>query len=97
MKTEEGTIVYTGDFKFDQTASAQYQTDLARLAELGNEGVLALLSDSANAENPSETVNEREIYDFISETFEYRKGRIIVACVASNISRVQQVLDLCPS
>ena len=93
LKTEEGTIVYTGDFKFDQTASAQYQTDLARLAELGNEGVLALLSDSANAENPSETVNEREIYDFISETVEYRKGRIIVACVASNISRVQQVLD----
>lgn len=93
LKTEEGTIVYTGDFKFDQTASAQYQTDLARLAGLGNEGVLALLSDSANAENPSETVNEREIYDFISETFEYRKGRIIVACVASNISRVQQVLD----
>lgn len=93
LKTEEGTIVYTGDFKFDQTASAQYQIDLARLAELGNEGVLALLSDSANAENPSETVNEREIYDFISETFEYRKGRIIVACVASNISRVQQVLD----
>lgn len=93
LKTDEGTIVYTGDFKFDQTASAQYQTDLARLAEIGNEGVLALLSDSANAENPSETVNEREIYDFISETFEYRKGRIIVACVASNISRVQQVLD----
>ena len=93
LKTEEGTIVYTGDFKFDQTASAQYQTDLALLAELGNEGFLALLSDSANAENPSETVNEREIYDFISETFEYRKGRIIVACVASNISRVQQVLD----
>ncbi|WP_456085849.1 ribonuclease J [Ligilactobacillus animalis] len=93
LKTDEGTIVYTGDFKFDQTASAQYQTDLARLAEIGNNGVLALLSDSANAENPSETVNEREIYDFISETFEYRKGRIIVACVASNISRVQQVLD----
>lgn len=93
LKTDEGTIIYTGDFKFDQTASAQYQTDLARLAEIGNDGVLALLSDSANAENPSETVNEREIYDFISETFEYRKGRIIVACVASNISRVQQVLD----
>lgn len=93
LKTDEGTIVYTGDFKFDQTATAQYQTDLARLAELGNEGVLALLSDSANAENPNETVNEREIYDFISETFEYRNGRIIVACVASNIARVQQVLN----
>ncbi|MEY8661489.1 ribonuclease J [Ligilactobacillus faecis] len=93
LKTDEGTIVYTGDFKFDQTATVQYQTDLARLAELGNEGVLALLSDSANAENPNETVNEREIYDFISETFEYRTGRIIVACVASNIARVQQVLN----
>lgn len=93
LKTDEGMIVYTGDFKFDQTATKQYQTDLARLAEIGNEGVLALMSDSANAENPNETVDEREIYNFISETFEYRKGRIVVACVASNIARVQQVLD----
>ena len=54
---------------------------------------MALLSDSANAENPKEIVNEHEIYDFISETFEYRRGRIIVACVASNILRVQQIFD----
>lgn len=93
LKTTEGNIVYTGDFKFDQTATRGYQTDLGRLASLGQEGVLALLSDSANAENPKEIVNEHEIYDFISETFEYRRGRIIVACVASNILRVQQIFD----
>lgn len=93
LKTDEGDIVYTGDFKFDQTAVQGYQTDLGRLANIGQEGVLALLSDSANAENPKEIVKEHELYDFISETFEYRQGRIIVACVASNILRVQQIFD----
>lgn len=82
IKTEDGNVVYTGDFKFDQSAEKGYRTDYARLTEIGREGVLALLSESANAENPRETVNERAIYDFISENFEYRKGRIIVACVA---------------
>lgn len=93
LKTNEGNIVYTGDFKFDQTAAKGYQTDFASLAEIGREGVLALLSDSANVENPKEIVNEKVIYDFISETFEYHPGRIIVACVASNILRVQQILN----
>ena len=93
LKTTEGNIVYTGDFKFDQTATQEYQTDFACLAEIGREGVLALLSDSANVENPKEIVNEKVIYDFISETFEYHPGRIIVACVASNILRVQQILN----
>lgn len=93
LKTKHGDIVYTGDFKFDQTAAKGYQTDLARLAEIGKEGVLALLSDSANAENPKEVVNERVIYEFINETFEYHKGRIVVACVASNILRLQQILN----
>ncbi|MBM6787242.1 ribonuclease J [Ligilactobacillus salivarius] len=93
IKTENGNVVYTGDFKFDQSAEKGYRTDYARLTEIGREGVLALLSESANAENPRETVNERAIYDFISENFEYRKGRIIVACVASNILRVQQIFN----
>lgn len=93
VKTRKGNIVYTGDFKFDQTAAVGYKTDLGRLAEIGHEGVLALLSDSANAENPKETVDEHVIFDFISETFEYHKGRIIVACVASNILRVQQIFE----
>ncbi|SEM67730.1 ribonuclease J [Ligilactobacillus sp. WC1T17] len=93
VKTANGNIVYTGDFKFDQTAAVGYKTDFGRLAEIGHEGVLALLSDSANAENPRETVDEHVIFDFINETFEYHKGRIIVACVASNILRVQQIIN----
>lgn len=93
VKTKQGNIVYTGDFKFDQTASAGYQTDFGRLAEIGKEGVLALLSDSANAENPAEPVDEHVIADLINETMEYHQGRVIVACVASNLLRVQQVFD----
>ncbi|WP_333589166.1 ribonuclease J [Ligilactobacillus acidipiscis] len=93
IKTNKGNIVYTGDFKFDQTATDSYRTDFGRLAEIGKEGVIALLSDSANAENPSEPVDEHVIADLISETFEYHKGRVVVACVASNLMRVQQVLD----
>ncbi|KRN34361.1 ribonuclease J [Liquorilactobacillus mali] len=93
VKTEKGNIVYTGDFKFDQTATNGYRTDFGRLAEIGKSGVLALLSDSANAENPNAPVAEYEIFEFINENFEYRKGRIVVACVASNIMRVQQVFD----
>ncbi|AUJ30012.1 MAG: ribonuclease J [Liquorilactobacillus hordei] len=93
VKTDKGSIVYTGDFKFDQTATNGYRTDFGRLAEIGKNRVLALLSDSANAENPNTPVAEHEIYEFINENFEYRKGRIVVACVASNIMRVQQVFD----
>ncbi|MHC9532811.1 ribonuclease J [Dellaglioa sp. BT-FLS60] len=93
LGTDEGQIVYTGDFKFDQAAVPAYQTDFGRLAEIGKNGVLALLSDSANAENPFPTVNESAIDEYINETFEYQKGRIIVACVASNILRVQQILN----
>lgn len=91
--TDAGSIVYTGDFKFDQTAAPGYQTDYARLAEIGKGGVLALLSDSANAENPNETASERDIADDVLETFNYHNGRIVVASVGSNILRLQQVFD----
>ena len=93
VKTKEGSIVYTGDFKFDQSAIPMYQTDFARLAEIGKEGVLALLSDSANAENPAQIASEREIGEEVYDTLRYWEGRIIVASVASNIQRIQQVLD----
>lgn len=96
LGTDEGSIVYTGDFKFDQTAAAGYQTDFARLAQIGQSGVLALMSDSANAENTDnrqQVADEYEIADLISSNFEYQAGRIIVACKASNILRVQQVLN----
>lgn len=93
LKTVEGNIVYTGDFKFDQTAIPMYQTDFARLAEIGKEGVLALLSESSNAENPATVASESQIADEVFDTIRYWEGRIIVACVASNLQRVQQVLD----
>ncbi|WP_407891352.1 ribonuclease J [Lacticaseibacillus sp. N501-2] len=93
IQTQAGQIVYTGDFKFDQSARSMYRTDLARLAHIGENRVLALLSDSANAESPYTNASEREIYGTIKETFKYHTGRIIVAGVASNIERIQQVLD----
>ena len=93
LKTSEGTIVYTGDFKFDQAAVPMYQTDFARLAEIGKEGVLALLSTSSNAENPAKVASERQIADEVLDNILYWEGRIIVASVASNLQRVQQVLN----
>ncbi|WP_269796420.1 ribonuclease J, partial [Streptococcus sp. SM3] len=86
-------IVYTGDFKFDQTASESYATDFARLAEIGREGVLALLSDSANADSTIQVASEQEVGDAILDTIADWDGRVIVAAVASNLSRIQQVFD----
>lgn len=93
LATKSGNIVYTGDFKFDQTAAKGYQTDLARLAEIGSQGVLALLSDSAGAENAGQSEKEKNIAAYILETFKYTDQRIIVASVASNIMRVQQIFN----
>ncbi|HCE11599.1 ribonuclease J [Enterococcus sp.] len=93
VKTKAGNIVYTGDFKFDQTAIPMYQTDFGRLAEIGKEGVLALLSTSSNAENPAPVASELTIQDEVYDNIRYWEGRIIVASVASNLQRVQQVLD----
>ena len=91
--TPQGTIVYTGDFKIDQTAAPDYQTNFMRVAEIGSQGVLALLSDSTNAENPIEIEDEKDVLDYITEAFEYHSGRIIAACHSSNLSRIQQVFD----
>ena len=93
LETNEGNIVYTGDFKFDQTATKGYQTDLARLAEVGSQGVLALLSDSAGAGITGASSREKDIGEYIKETFKYQDGRIVVASVASNIMRVQQIIN----
>ena len=81
--TPEGNIVYTGDFKFDQTASESYATDFARLAEIGREGVLALLSDSANADSNIQVASEQEVGDAILDTIADWDGRVIVAAVAA--------------
>ncbi|MGG5317298.1 metallo-beta-lactamase [Enterococcus sp. AZ071] len=93
LKTDEGNVVYTGDFKFDPTAIPMYATDYRRLAEIGSEGVLVLFSSSSNAENAIQVASEREISDEVFDTIKYWEGRIIVASVASNLQRVQQVLN----
>lgn len=93
IKARKGSIVYTGDFKFDQSASPSYATDFGRLAEIGREGVLALLSDSANADSTVQVASESEVGKEIEDTIADWDGRVIVAAVASNLSRIQQVFD----
>lgn len=93
LKTDEGSIVYTGDFKFDQSATPAYQTDLAKISDIGKNKVLALLSDSSDAESPVENVSDLRVAEEVVDTFRNTEGRIIVASVASNILRIQQVLD----
>ncbi|MEW4353678.1 ribonuclease J [Streptococcus pneumoniae] len=93
LKTSEGNIVYTGDFRFDQTASSSYATDFGRLGEIGREGVLALLSDSANADSNVQVASDSEVGKEITDTISDWDGRVIVAAVASNLSRIQQVFD----
>lgn len=94
VKTSKGQIVYTGDFKFDQAAIPMYQTDYARLAEIGRDKVIALLSDSSNADSLDPISNEKEIESYILETFKYHNGRIVVASVASNIQRMQEIINV---
>ena len=91
--TDEGNIVYTGDFKFDQAARKYYRTDLSRLTEIGREGVLALLSDSANATSNVLTASESEVAAEMDSIIADDEGRVIIAAVASNLIRIQQVFD----
>src|SRR3954449_7715147 len=93
LKTPVGTIVHTGDFKFDHTPVDGKLSDFAILARLGAEGVACLLSDSTRAENPGYTPSERTVGDAFREIMEPLDGRVIVATFASNIARIQQVLD----
>lgn len=93
LSTEFGEIVYTGDFKFDQTAKGDYKTDYGLLTDLGRKNVLALLSDSRNSESLSGNSNEQEVTKYLSELFNYQKGRVIAACVANNILRIQEIID----
>lgn len=93
IHTPVGVIVHTGDFKVDYTPIDGKLIDLAKFAELGQKGVLALMSDSTNAEKPGFTMSERSIGETFEEYFKNAKGRIIVATFASNIYRLQQVID----
>ena len=94
IETSVGQVVYTGDFKLDTTALPYYQTDLLRLAEIGQKGVVALLADAAGTAHIGTPDHESVLGDYILENFHLHKsGRIIVAAVASNIQRIQQVVD----
>lgn len=93
ITTPAGLIVHSGDYKFDHTPVDNKPTDYAKLAELAGRGVLALLSDSTNADHPGWTPSERVIDKALHEVFRNAKGRIIIASFASLISRMQQVAD----
>ncbi len=93
ITTPAGLLVHTGDFKFDHTPVSGQPTDFAKLAELGGRGVLALLSDSTNAEKPGTTPSERAVEAALGHVFHSAPGRIIVATFASLISRIQQVAN----
>ncbi|CBE69696.1 Ribonuclease J 1 (RNase J1) [Candidatus Methylomirabilis oxygeniifera] len=91
--TPRGMIVHTGDFKFDQSPVDVQLTDYRRLAELGDGGVLALLSDSTNAGRDGFTPSEQVVGRALDAIFRDAQGRVIVACFASNIHRIQQIFD----
>ena len=92
IKTPVGVIIHTGDFKVDFTPISGDVIDLARFAELGNEGVLALMADSTNVERPGYTMSERMVANSFDKIFTKSTGRIIVATFASNIYRIQQII-----
>ncbi len=93
LHTPVGIVVHTSDFKIDYTPIEGKATDLARLSDLGKRGVLLLMCDSTNAERPGYTMSERTVGETFEEIFMDAKSRIIVASFASNVHRIQQVID----
>lgn len=96
VHTPAGVIIHTGDFKVDYTPIEGGIIDLARFAELGNRGVLALMSDSTNSERPGYTMSERKVGESFEKLFARAEGkRIIIATFASNVHRIQQIVNNC--
>jgi ribonuclease J len=93
LRTPVGIVFHTGDFKFDQTPIDGKPADFARIAGIGDEGVLCMLSDSTNAERPGHTLSERIVGEAFTSIFSHAKGRIVVASFASNVPRIQQTVD----
>lgn len=91
--TPEGTVVHTGDFKFDLTPVNDQYPDIHKMAGLGQNGVLVLLSESTNAERPGFTPSEKHVGRHIEEAFSKAQGKVFIATFASNVHRVQQVVD----
>ncbi|MCH1627159.1 ribonuclease J [Ferdinandcohnia quinoae] len=91
--TPEGNIVHTGDFKFDLTPVDNQHSDIHKMAQIGSAGVVALISESTNAERPGSTPSEKLVGNHIEEAFKKANGKIFISTFASNVSRVQQVVD----
>jgi ribonuclease J len=97
LHTDLGTVLVTGDYKFDQTPVGGVPADVGRLAELGRDGLLLLCGDSTNVDRPGFSPSEAIVGPKLDELFLTCKGRIVVTCFASNIHRVQQVVDAAAS
>src|SRR6187551_1934559 len=93
LKTELGQVLLTGDYKFDQTPVDGRPADMSRLAEIGREGLLLLAGDSTNADRPGVAPSESSVGPALLDEFSRCKGRVIVTSFASNLHRVQQVID----
>ncbi|HEX2467277.1 MAG TPA: ribonuclease J [Solirubrobacterales bacterium] len=93
LTTDVGTVLVTGDYKFDQTPVDGNPADMSRLAEFGREGLLCLCGDSTNADRPGVAPSESSVGPALLDVFSRCQGRIIVTCFASNVHRVQQVID----
>ncbi|MBC2703487.1 ribonuclease J [Desulfobacula sp.] len=94
IKTPEGVIIHTGDFRISHNADKMKNTDISRFARFGEEGVLALLSDSTNVEVKGYTMSEQEVSKNLEKQIAAADGRVIVALFASNVFRIQEVIDI---
>ena len=94
IETPAGTVIHTGDFKIDTTPVGGEPIDLTRFGELGRKGVLALMCDSTNAERPGYAMSERKVGAALEPLFRNNSGRIIVTTFASNVHRLQQIIDV---
>jgi ribonuclease J len=92
LRTPQGVLLHTGDFKIDEAPLDGRAMDLARIEALGREGVRLLLSDSTNAERPGTSLSETQVGAALEHAFEAARGRVFVACFASNVHRVQQIV-----
>lgn len=93
--TPDGRVVHTGDFKFDLTPENNQYSDIHKMANIGQEGVLALISESTNAERKGLTPSEQMVGDHLYEAFMKADGKVFVSTFASNVNRVQQVVEVC--
>ena len=94
VTTPVGVVIHSGDFKIDETPVVGRPTDLERLYEYGDRGVLALLADSTNAERPGRTQSERAVTPALEKVFEEAQGRIVLSCFTTSVHRLQIVFDL---